>query len=160
MSATLRLASALAAGVLFGLGLSVSQMIDPAKVLNFLDITGTWDPSLAFVMAGGLAVNFLVTPLILKRKKPLFSGYFHLPGKTQIDARIIIGGLIFGAGWGIAGYCPGPMITSLSFANSDILTVFAAFVAGTFVTRWVLAHRSLWPSSTTAVSDRATNATR
>lgn len=141
MSNSLRLLAALAAGALFGFGLSVAQMIDPAKVLNFLDLFGTWDPSLAFVMGGGLAVNALLTPFILKRGKPLLAEYFQLPKKVQIDARIIIGGIVFGVGWGIAGYCPGPMITSLSFANSDILTVFAAFVVGTFGTRWFLAHR-------------------
>ncbi|SEG87473.1 DUF6691 family protein [Marinobacterium lutimaris] len=141
MNSTLRLLAALAAGTLFGFGLSVAQMIDPAKVLNFLDLFGTWDPSLAFVMGGGLAVNALLTPLILKRSKPLLAEYFQLPKKVQIDKRIVFGGIIFGVGWGIAGYCPGPMITSLSFANSDILTVFAAFVVGTFATRWMLAHR-------------------
>ncbi len=136
-----RLGAALIAGTLFGFGLAFSQMIDPAKVLNFLDITGAWDPSLAFVMAGGLAVNALVTPLILKRSKPMFAEFFRLPTKVEIDARIVVGGVIFGIGWGLAGYCPGPMITSLSFANTDILTVFAAFVVGTFISRWVLAHR-------------------
>ncbi len=141
MSNSLRLLAALVAGTLFGFGLAVAQMIDPAKVLNFLDLFGTWDPSLAFVMGGGLAVNALLTPFILKRRKPLLAEFFQLPKKVQIDARIIIGGVIFGVGWGIAGYCPGPMITSLSFANSDILTVFAAFVVGTFGTRWMLAHR-------------------
>ncbi|MDF2182065.1 YeeE/YedE family protein [Neptuniibacter sp. CAU 1671] len=136
-----RLGAALIAGTLFGFGLAFSQMIDPAKVLNFLDITGAWDPSLAFVMAGGLAVNALVTPLILKRSKPMFAEFFRLPTKVEIDARIVVGGVIFGIGWGLAGYCPGPMITSLSFANADILTVFVAFVVGTFISRWVLAHR-------------------
>ncbi len=149
MSNSLRLVSALVAGVLFGLGLSVAQMIDPAKVLNFLDFTGTWDPSLAFVMAGGLAVNALVTPLILKRQKPLFADQFQLPAQQQIDSRVIVGGLIFGAGWGIAGYCPGPMLTSLSFANSDILTVTAAFLVGTFVTRWVISRRGQCAASGT-----------
>lgn len=141
MSAAKRLIPALIAGVLFGFGLSVAQMVDPAKVLNFLDLTGSWDPSLALVMAAGLGVNALITPLILKRGKPLFAEFFSLPGKVQIDARIIIGGILFGAGWGIAGYCPGPLITSLSFANSDILVTFASFVVGTFAARWVLAHR-------------------
>lgn len=142
MSPALRLLAALFAGTLFGLGLSVAQMIDPAKVINFLDFTGTWDPSLAFVMAGGLLVNFIITPFILKRGRPLLAEHFRLPAKTEIDKRIVIGGIIFGIGWGVAGYCPGPMITSLSFADSDILTVVAAFVVGTFASRWVLAHRS------------------
>ncbi|MBP0049184.1 YeeE/YedE family protein [Marinobacterium sp. AK62] len=141
MSPFLRLGSALLAGILFGLGLSVAQMIDPAKVINFLNILGDWDPSLAFVMAGGLAVNAAITPLILKRKRPLLAEHFRLPEKQEIDGRIIVGGIIFGAGWGIAGYCPGPMITSLSFANADILTVVAAFLVGTVGTRAFLAYK-------------------
>ncbi len=136
----LRLIAALTAGVLFGFGLSVAQMIDPAKVIGFLDIAGSWDPSLAFVMAGGLIVNTIATYFILKRKRPLFAEFFSLPSKQQVDRRIVIGGAIFGIGWGLAGYCPGPMLTSLSFANSDILTVVAAFIVGTLATRWYLAH--------------------
>ncbi|MBV0931796.1 YeeE/YedE family protein [Marinobacterium weihaiense] len=136
-----RIIAALLAGTLFGFGLSVAQMIDPAKVINFLDITGQWDPSLAFVMAGGLLINMIATPLILKRNKPLLAEYFQLPTRQQVDKRIVMGGAIFGIGWGLAGYCPGPMLTSLSFADSDILTVVAAFVVGTFATRWHLAHR-------------------
>lgn len=142
MSRSKQTLAALFAGTLFGFGLSVAQMIDPAKVINFLDFAGTWDPSLAFVMAGGLIVNAIIIPFILKRGKPLLAEYFRLPTKTEIDKRIVIGGVLFGIGWGVAGYCPGPMITSLSFADSDILTVLGAFVVGTFVARWVLAHRS------------------
>lgn len=136
----LRLIAVLTAGVLFGFGLSVAQMIDPAKVIGFLDIAGSWDPSLAFVMAGGLIVNTIATYFILKRKSPLFDEFFSLPAKQQVDRRIVIGGAIFGIGWGLAGYCPGPMLTSLSFANSDILTVVAAFIVGTLGTRWYLAR--------------------
>lgn len=135
-----RLLAALAAGTLFGFGLGVAQMIDPAKVLNFLDFFGTWDPSLAFVMAGGLLVNALVTPLILKRDRPLLAEFFRLPTKAEVDGRIIVGGIVFGIGWGLAGYCPGPMITSLSFADSDIVTVLLSFAVGTFAVRYVL-HR-------------------
>lgn len=134
----LPLIAALAAGTLFGLGLSVAQMIDPAKVINFLDFFGTWDPSLAFVMGGGLVVNAIATPLIMRRKTPMLAEFFRTPTKHQIDTRLILGGVLFGAGWGIAGYCPGPMLTSLSFANSDILTVVAAYVVGTLIARLVL----------------------
>ncbi len=141
MSKVTHLLAALAAGTLFGLGLSVAQMIDPAKVINFLNIFGDWDPSLMFVMGGGLAVNTLLTWLILKRQRPLLAEHFRLPSKLEIDKRIVIGGIIFGIGWGLAGYCPGPMITSLSFVNSDILTVLAAFLVGTIGTRWVLAKQ-------------------
>ncbi len=135
-----QLLAALAAGSLFGFGLGLSQMIDPAKVTNFLDLLGSWDPSLAFVMAGGLLVNALLTPLILKQKRPLLAEFFRLPTKAEVDKRLVIGGVVFGVGWGLAGYCPGPMITSLSFADSDILTVVMAFVVGTSAARWVL-HR-------------------
>lgn len=135
-----QLLAALAAGSLFGFGLGLSQMVDPAKVTNFLDLLGSWDPSLAFVMAGGLLVNALLTPLILKQKRPLLAEFFRLPTKAEVDKRLVIGGVVFGVGWGLAGYCPGPMITSLSFADSDILTVVIAFVVGTFAARWVL-HR-------------------
>jgi uncharacterized membrane protein YedE/YeeE len=129
---------ALISGILFGLGLSVSQMIDPAKVVNFLDITGSWDPSLAFVMAGALAVNLVATPLILKRKKPICDKLFRTPLKEQIDRRLILGAALFGIGWGIAGYCPGPMITSISFMSGDILIVLSAYIVGTLITRlWI-----------------------
>ncbi len=138
MSQVLRGLCALAAGTLFGLGLSIAQMIDPAKVLNFLDVFGTWDPSLAFVMGGGLAVNAIATPLTLRRPHPLLETRFHLPTLRQIDWRIVVGGLIFGVGWGLAGYCPGPMVTSLSFANGDILTIVLAYAVGTVVTRLTL----------------------
>lgn len=134
----LSLVAALAAGTLFGLGLAVAQMIDPAKVVNFLDFTGTWDPSLAFVMGGGLIVNMIATPLIMKRKTPIIAELFKVPTRHQVDRRLIVGGILFGIGWGLAGYCPGPMITSLSFANSDILTVFGAYVIGTLIARLVL----------------------
>jgi uncharacterized membrane protein YedE/YeeE len=126
---------ALISGTLFGLGLSIAQMIDPSKVVSFLDITGSWDPSLAFVMAGALAVNLVSTPLILKRKKPICDTLFRTPLKEQIDRRLILGAALFGIGWGIAGYCPGPMITSISFMSTDILIVLTAYVVGTLLTR-------------------------
>lgn len=139
MIQTLRLVAALFAGMVFGLGLSVAQMIDPAKVIGFLNVFGAWDPSLAFVMGGGLAVNFILTPLIFKQARPWLAEYFRLPAKTEIDRRIVLGGLIFGAGWGLAGYCPGPMLTSLSFADGSILTIILAYLAGTWMTQQALA---------------------
>ena len=132
------LIAALAAGTLFGLGLAIAGMIDPAKVINFLDIFGTWDPSLAFVMGGGLLVNAIATPFIMRRKTPILAEFFRTPTKHQVDKRLIIGGVLFGAGWGIGGYCPGPMLTSLSFANSDIIVVVGAYIVGTFLARTML----------------------
>lgn len=142
----LRLVIALLSGVLFGLGLSVAQMVDPMKVLNFLDFTGRWDPSLAFVMGGGLVVNGLATVLIMKRSSPILAEQFKLPTKYDIDRRIIIGGLIFGVGWGIAGYCPGPIITSIGFINQDITIVLLSYLIGTWLARHLIIrydHRSL-----------------
>ncbi|PTY35978.1 YeeE/YedE family protein [Saccharospirillum sp. MSK14-1] len=146
MIQTLRLVAALFAGMMFGLGLSVAQMIDPAKVIGFLNIFGAWDPSLAFVMGGGLAVNLILTPLIFKQARPWLADYFRLPAKTEIDRRIVLGGIIFGAGWGLAGYCPGPMITSLSFANSSIITIILAYLVGTWITQQALAWIDQRPS--------------
>lgn len=137
MKNTQRLLVALIAGLLFGFGLSVAQMIDPAKVINFLNIFGAWDPSLAFVMGAGLLVNIIATPLILKRSKPILAEMFRVPAKSDIDAKIIGGGVIFGIGWGLAGYCPGPMLASLSFANGDILIVVPSYVVGTFITKYI-----------------------
>src|SRR5215207_5327323 len=97
-------------GLVFGLGLLVSGMSDPAKVLNFLDLggirAGTWDASLAFVMAGAIAVTFTGYKLVLKRSQPLFAEKFYLPGKADIDPRVVVGPAIFGIGWGLAGFCP------------------------------------------------------
>ncbi|MCH8529373.1 MAG: YeeE/YedE family protein [Saccharospirillum sp.] len=138
MQSPARVIAALTAGILFGFGLSVAQMIDPAKVINFLNIFGAWDPSLAFVMGGGLVVNAIAVPLILKRKSPILSEYFRVPAKTEVDRRLVVGGVIFGVGWGLAGYCPGPMLTSLSFADASILTIVAAYVVGTFATKFGL----------------------
>jgi len=105
-------------GALFGLGLIVAGIVNPAKVLNFLDIFGTWDPSLAFVMAGGLAVNLIGQQLIAKRlEQPLVDGEFPTPTETKIDRSLIIGSALFGIGWGTAGFCPGPAIVALGSLN-------------------------------------------
>ena len=105
--------AALIAGLLFGLGLAISQMTNPAKVLNFLDITGTWDPTLAFVMGGAVLVTLISFRFILKQDRPLFEGQFHLPTRSDIDGRLLGGAALFGIGWGLAGYCPGPGIAAL-----------------------------------------------
>ena len=121
---------ALGAGLLFGAGLAVSGMHDPAKVLGFLDIAaivgGGWDPSLAFVMAGGLAVAWPAFWCTRRRMAPLAAPAFQAPAGTAIDWRLILGALIFGVGWGLVGYCPGPAMAALAFgANGTILFVLA-----------------------------------
>ena len=126
---------ALAAGLLFGLGLAISQMANPAKVLAFLDLAGRWDPSLALVMAGALAVTIPGYRLVLRRPKPVLAAHFGLPTAKSIDGRLIAGAAIFGAGWGLVGFCPGPAIASLAWTVGDNLWFIAAMAAGMLVTR-------------------------
>lgn len=125
-----RLISSVLAGLLFGAGLALSGMIDPAKVLGFLDVAGDWDPSLAFVMGGALAVTLLGYRLVLRRPHPLFDAAFHLPTRRDIDARLLGGAALFGIGWGLAGYCPGPALASLGFGGRGVLTFVLAMLAG------------------------------
>jgi len=141
-----------AIGLVFGLGLVIAGMSDPAKVLNFLDLgaitTGGWDPSLAFVMGGAIAVTFAGFRLVLRRKQPIFGGKFHLPTATDIDARIIAGPALFGVGWGLAGFCPGPAFTALTTGGNAALIFVAAMLVGMGGARW-LANRpaALSPAS-------------
>jgi uncharacterized membrane protein YedE/YeeE len=124
----------LIAGVLFGAGLTLSQMVDPAKVQGFLDFAGiadgTWDPSLAFVMTGALAVTAIGYRLAFRRATPLMTARFVLPTHKDIDARLVGGAAIFGIGWGLAGYCPGPAIASLAFGNEEVLAFVVAMLVG------------------------------
>jgi uncharacterized membrane protein YedE/YeeE len=136
-----------AIGLIFGLGLLISGMSDPAKVLNFLDLagiaSGTWDPSLAFVMAGAVAVTFAGYRWILRRPRPLLAEKFHLPGKRELDLRIIAGPAIFGVAWGLAGFCPGPAFTALGFGSRAAVMFVAAMLIGMFVARWLAGRRSM-----------------
>lgn len=113
------------AGFLFGAGLTVSQMVNPSKVIAFLDITGEWDPSLAFVMGVALLVTFIGYRFILRSTTPLFENSFRLPTRKDIDAPLLYGSALFGIGWGVAGLCPGPALASLSFAGLNGL-IFGA----------------------------------
>jgi len=131
---------ALLAGIIFGLGLALSQMIDPNKVLTFLDVTGDWDPSLAFVMLGALAVSMLSFRFILKRPKPLFETSFHVSRQTMINKPLIIGSALFGMGWGMTGYCPGPAVASLGLFSLEGGLMVVAIYVGFFSHRW-LANR-------------------
>lgn len=130
----------LALGLLFGVGLIVSGMSNPAKVLNFLDLAGTFDPSLAFVMGGAVLVAFVGFRLVLAREKPLLAPRFQLPTRTDIDARLIVGPALFGIGWGLGGFCPGPAFTALSLAAPGTLAFVPAMLAGMWAAR-LLAER-------------------
>ena len=121
---------ALLAGMIFGLGLILSGMSDPSKVIGFLDITGNWDPSLAFVLGGAVAVGLLVFPFATKRHQSLLGEVMHLPTATQIDRRLVIGSITFGIGWGLAGYCPGPALASLAYGGLKPLLFVIAMLGG------------------------------
>lgn len=129
-------AAALVSGVVFGVGLAVAQMTDPRKVLAFLDVAGAWDPSLLFVLGGAVVVAAIGFALVRRRERPLLDDRFHLPTQTVIDRPLLLGAALFGVGWGIAGYCPGPAIASLGFANAEALWFVPAFVAGIALRRW------------------------
>ncbi len=135
----MKYAAVLVIGAIFGIGIVLSGMADPAKVMNFFDIAGTWDPSLAFVMAGALLVTAPGYVLIQrKRHKPVFDRIFHIPAKGRIDARLIGGSLLFGVGWGIAGFCPGGAIPALGLGHNETYFFLAAMVSGMLVARQVL----------------------
>lgn len=124
---------ALMSGLVFGLGLIVSGMTDPSKVQAFLDLAGNWDPSLAFVMAGALLIGSLTFPFAAGRPYSLLGEAIHLPTATKIDRRLVLGSLTFGVGWGLAGYCPGPVLASLAQGGTKPLIFFISMVAGMLV---------------------------
>ncbi|MFP8834091.1 DUF6691 family protein [Hydrogenophaga sp. XSHU_21] len=122
--------SAFIVGLLFGLGLLLSGMTDPGKVLGFLDLFGNWDPSLAFVMGGAIAVGFFAYALAKQRTRSFLGGAMHLPKATEIDRRLVVGSLTFGVGWGIAGFCPGPGLVSMAGGEVKGLVFVIAMLAG------------------------------
>jgi hypothetical protein len=130
-----------AIGLVFGAGLLLSGMSNPAKVLNFLDLggiaSGSWDPSLALVMAGAVAVTFVGYRHVLRRSQPLFAEQFHLPTKRELDLRIVTGPAIFGIGWGLVGFCPGPALTALGFGSRAAFIFVAAMLAGMWLARFL-----------------------
>ncbi|MFT2212719.1 DUF6691 family protein [Rhizobium giardinii] len=128
-----RMIAALVSGLVFGLGLSLSGMLDPARVRGFLDITGAWDPSLAFVLGGAVAVAALGTLLAKRMAAPMLDDRFHLPEGRLIDSRLIVGSAIFGIGWGIGGLCPGPALASLSLGLPATVWFVVAMLAGMIV---------------------------
>ena len=126
----MRIVSALLVGLLFGAGLTVSGMINPAKIIAFLDVAGAWDPSLLIVMAAALAVSIIGYRIVLARQKPAFEPGFQLPTKTVIDRPLLAGSALFGAGWGLAGLCPGPAVAAAALGHPAIYAFIAAMLAG------------------------------
>lgn len=140
--------SALLIGLVFGAGIALSGMANPAKVLNFFDLAGNWDPSLIFVMGGALAVTFVGYRVVLKRPGPVLGGGFNLPGRRNIDPALVLGSAVFGIGWGIAGFCPGGAIPALGLMRFEPVVFVAAMVAG------ILLARILKRQDLTAAPDR------
>lgn len=126
----MQIVTAFVTGLLFGLGLILSGMTDPTKVTGFLDIAGAWNPSLIFVMGGAILVAMVAFRIAGTRTHALLGGAMHLPTARQIDKRLILGGVIFGIGWGLAGYCPGPALASLATGGSKPLIFVLAMLAG------------------------------
>jgi uncharacterized membrane protein YedE/YeeE len=126
----MKILMALLSGLVFGLGLVLSGMTDPSKVIGFLDVAGNWDPSLAFVMSGAIVVGVFAFRIVGGRPKAILGDAMRLPTATQIDRRLVLGGLAFGVGWGLAGFCPGPALASLGMGNGKALIFVAAMVAG------------------------------
>jgi uncharacterized membrane protein YedE/YeeE len=133
------LVGALLSGFVFGLGLAVSEMTDPERVVGFLDLAGPWDPTLLFVMGAALAVTLPGFALALRRHRPLCGERFFLPTKNQIDAPLIGGAAIFGVGWGLSGFCPGPAVAALATLSPPVAAFVAAMIAG----RWLAARIEL-----------------
>ena len=138
----MRLLSAFIVGLIFGTGIAISGMINPAKVLNFFDIAGTWDPSLIFVMGGALVTTFIGYRLVLRRDAPVIEETFQLPTARDIDARLVGGSAVFGIGWGIAGFCPGAAVPALGSGKVEVVGFVAALLVGLWVARLVQAKQA------------------
>jgi uncharacterized membrane protein YedE/YeeE len=138
----MRVFSALVAGALFGVGLLTSGMVRPDKVLGFLDVAGQWDPSLAWVMVGAIGVHLLLRRLILKRARPLLSPSFQLPSKQRIDRPLIAGAAIFGVGWGLGGYCPGPSLVTAATGTLSPLLFVGGMLLGMVLTKRLTSPKS------------------
>lgn len=135
----MRLLSTYLIGLVFGVGISISGMANPAKVLNFFDIAGTWDPSLVFVMGGAVVIAFLGYKIVLRRPAPMLDAKFHLPDNPRIDVRLLGGSALFGVGWGIAGFCPGGALPALGTGQIDVFVFVAALIVGIFAAKGLMA---------------------
>ena len=132
-----RILAAFLAGAVFGLGLVVGRMSDPNVVLGFLDVAGDFDPSLLFVMAGAVGTTLIAFRFVLRRDRPLFDGDFHLPTAKVVDARLVGGAALFGVGWGLSGYCPGPLLVGVAGGSATALLFLPAMLVGGWVRRFV-----------------------
>ena len=142
-----KILSAFLIGSIFGLGIAISGMANPAKVLNFFDVAGTWDPSLLFVMGGALLVTAIGYRIVFAaRKQPIFEARYSLPGTTGIDAQLVGGSAIFGIGWGISGFCPGGAIPALGLGHAETPIFIASMIAGIVVAR-ALKDRAARPAT-------------
>ncbi len=131
----MKLIYALFTGIVFGVGLSISGMMNPAKVLNFFDVAGTWDASLVFVMGGAITVTFIGYRLVWRRAGPIFGDRFQIPSSNAVDARLVGGSAIFGIGWGIAGFCPGAAIPALGTGRWEVMLFLVAVTVGFYARR-------------------------
>lgn len=135
----MRLFSTYLIGLIFGVGISISGMANPAKVLNFFDVAGAWDPSLAFVMGGAVVVAFIGYRFVLRRPAPMIDAKFHLPDNPRLDARLLGGSALFGVGWGIAGFCPGGALPALGTGRFEVIAFVVALIAGIFAAKALMA---------------------
>ena len=129
--------AALASGVLFGVGLALSGMTDARRVLDFLDVAGAWDPRLLFVLGAAVATTAVLFRVVLMRRRPLLASHFRLPDARQVDGRLLGGAALFGIGWGLAGYCPGPALAGLGLLAPEALTFAPAMLAGMLLHRLI-----------------------
>lgn len=139
--------TAFLSGLIFAAGLAISGMTQPSKVIGFLDFTGDWDPSLMFVMLGAIAVHSVAYRLIRLRRGPIFDRDFRVPDEKKISKGVVIGSLIFGVGWGLSGYCPGPAVASLATLAIRPMVFVASMLAGMLLFRRLKVHLKNWPTT-------------
>jgi uncharacterized protein len=151
-SGALRTLSAFGCGIIFGLGLAISGMMNPAKVIGFLDVAGDWDPTLVFVMGGALLATMPAYRVILARRRPVLANGFSLPTKKSLDAPLIWGSALFGVGWGLVGFCPGPAVAAIGTGLPAVLGFVAAMVAGMALHAWISGEH---PARTSSSSEAA-----